>query len=567
MKKQIFKNKFDKLTYFVTLGVMMLYIVFAALFKDSDIKRIKYVPPAKNLHLYFDEELTQEVKLPFNNNKSEEAFTLYTKMPNVRDSNVIEIHGKYKMLTARLRGNIFYVSELPRFMGIKTYAGRNTCFIPLSSVCSGEVIKLTMSLQENPYGASITKVRVSTLATYIHENLAKCIPTCILAILLFVCALFSLNSFIFSYLYQSKKTLEDLDISVETFLISLSIVIWIITNYDVLGVILGNMAGVGIINYLAFTSMPVFFSAFLCAINKKHKCMLRLFQITAEANLIFQMIMFVTGTRDFTQMLFLTHVIDVIGIIMTVSAAFDFAYVKKITGEQKILSIGSAVFGVFAVVSMFLFLFGKDMNYMFLITIGFLILFGMHIVTSLLKLSTSLKEHAKLLESERNSYKDQLTNLGNRRLLYRKMAKLEALGIDNETNFIMIDVNGLKVINDTFGHDAGDELLKGTAICMTEAFPDAELICRLGGDEFFIIIREEESILERRMQRFTHYAANWNGDKIKSISVSYGIANRLKYPGMSLTELQKAADTEMYQAKSNFYKNKSELSEALDGRR
>ena len=69
------------------------------------------------------------------------------------------------------------------------------------------------------------------------------------------------------------------------------------------------------------------------------------------------------------------------------------------------------------------------------------------------------------------------------------------------------------------------------------------------------------------MQRFTNYAANWNGDKIKSISVSYGIANRLKYPGMSLTELQKAADTEMYQAKSNFYKNKSELSEALDGRR
>jgi diguanylate cyclase (GGDEF)-like protein len=279
------------------------------------------------------------------------------------------------------------------------------------------------------------------------------------------------------------------------------------------------------------------------------------------------MVMFLTGTRDFTQMLCLTHVIDVMGIVMTLCAAFDFAYVKKITREQKVLSIGSAFFGLFAVLSMFLFLFGKDMNYMFLITIGFLILFGMHIVTSLLKLSTSLKEHSKLLESERNSYKDQLTSLGNRRLLYRKIAKLEALGIDNETNFIMIDVNGLKVINDSFGHDAGDELLRGTAICMTEAFPDAELICRLGGDEFFIIIKEEQYILDRRMQRFTNYAANWNGKTIKSISVSYGIANRAKYPGLSITELQKAADTEMYQAKSNFYKNKSELSEALDGRR
>ena len=168
MKKEFFKSKFDKLTYFITLGVMCFYIVFAFSFKDSDTKKIKYVTPAKTLQLFFDEELTQPVKLPFNNNKSEDTFSVYTKLPNVRDSNVIEIHGKYKTLTARLRGNIFYVSELPSFLGIKTYAGRNTCFIPLSNVCSGEVIKLSISLQDNPYGANISKVKVSTLATYIN---------------------------------------------------------------------------------------------------------------------------------------------------------------------------------------------------------------------------------------------------------------------------------------------------------------------------------------------------------------------------------------------------------------
>ena len=102
---------------------------------------------------------------------------------------------------------------------------------------------------------------------------------------------------------------------------------------------------------------------------------------------------------------------------------------------------------------------------------------------------------------------------------------------------------------------------------MTEAFPDAELICRLGGDEFFIIIQEHADILERRISRFLYYAANWDGEIIKTISISYGVANRAKFPGFSIQELEKAADEEMYKAKSNFYKQKSALAEALDGRR
>ena len=563
----VFKNKLSKTTFFVTLGLMIFYLILAFFFKDTDLKRVKYATPATPLKLYFDEELTQPVKLPFNNNKSEEIFTVYTKLPSLRDTNIIEIQGKYKNISARLHQSVFFNSEVPSFMGIKTYAGRNTCFVPLSAVLSGQTINLMISLQKNPYGASISDVKISTMATYIDENVKECLPSYLLAGLLFICSLFSLNAFVFSYLYQSKKTFEDLDISIETFLISVSIVIWIITNFDVLGVIMGNMAFVGVLNYLSFTSMPIFFSAFLCAINKKHRLMLRVLQVISEINLALQVILFVTGIFDITQMLFATHLIDIVAIIVTICVAFDFAYVKKFNREQKVLSIGSTIFGMFVIASMLLFFFGKDMNYMLLITIGFFILFGMHILASLLKLSNSLNEHAKLLESERNSYKDQLTSLGNRRLYYRKIAKLEAMGIDSETNFIMIDVNGLKATNDTLGHDAGDELLKSTAICMMEAFPDAELICRLGGDEFFIIIKERAEILERRINRFISYASNWDGEVIKTISLSYGVANRSKYPGYSIPELEKAADEEMYRAKSNFYKNKSALSDALDGRK
>lgn len=567
MKCFLFKNQFDKYTFVITFTVIVFYVITAFAFKDNDTVRVKKTPDEIPLELYFDEQLTQKVKLPFDNNRSPEIFTLYARLPVVKEGNVVELIGKYRSLTADLQGINFFASEMPHFMGIKTYAGRNLCFIPLNATCSGKVLTIRLSLQKNPYGSNISKVCISTISTYIDKNLAECMPTYLLSVLLFICSLFSLNAFLFSYLYQKKRVSVDFDISVETFLVSLAIVVWIITNFDVLGVIVGNTAFVGILNYLAFTSMPVFFATFLRSINKKHEKKLRLMQIGAQANLIIQFFLFITGLADFTQLLFMTHIVDIVGVVLTVGVVFDFSSIKKYSLEQKVLCFGSAVFALFAIVSMLLFIFGNEMNYMFLITMGFFLLFGMHMGTSLLKLSVSLKEHQNLLESERNSYRDQLTNLGNRRLYYRKIAKLEALGFEDDMNFIMIDVNGLKSINDSQGHDAGDELLVGTAVCMTESFPDAELICRMGGDEFFIIVKEKADVLEKRMNRFLAYAENWSGKYVKMISVSYGIANQQKFPGFTIPELQKAADEEMYKYKNDYYQHKNMLEEALEGRR
>lgn len=567
MKNFLFKNRFDKYSFFITFAVIVFYIVSAFVFNDSDTVRIKKAPDEVPVDLYFDVQLTQKVELPFNNNKSPHIFTLYTKLPPVKDGYVLQLTGKYRSLTADIQGINFFASEMPHFLGIKTYAGRNLCFIPLNSSCSGKLLALHVSLQKNPYGSNISKACVTTVQTYININAAACMPSYILSVLLFICSLFSLNAFLFSYLYQKKRATVDFDISVETFLVSLAIVVWIVTNYDVLGVAVGNTAFVGILNYLAFTSMPVFFAAFLRSINKNHEKKLRVFKIAAQANLVLQFLLFVTGIADFTQLLFLTHIIDIFGVILTVGVIFDFSSIKKYSLEQKVLCFGSAVFALFAIVSMLMFILGNELNYMFLITMGFFLLFGMHMGTSLLKLSISLKEHQQLLESERNSYKDHLTNLGNRRLYYRKIAKLEALGFENDMNFIMIDVNGLKRVNDSLGHDAGDELLVGASVCMTEAFPDAELICRMGGDEFFIIVKEHDDVLEKRMNRFLAYAENWNGKYIRSISMSYGIANNQKFPGFTITELQKAADEEMYKYKTEYYKHKHMLEEALEGRR
>lgn len=99
------------------------------------------------------------------------------------------------------------------------------------------------------------------------------------------------------------------------------------------------------------------------------------------------------------------------------------------------------------------------------------------------------------------SYHDQLTGVYNRRFFEEELNRLNAeryLPI----SLIMADVNGLKLINDAFGHEAGDELLKRMARILSDTCRQGEIIARLGGDEFVILLPstneyEAEKIVKR----------------------------------------------------------------------
>ena len=101
------------------------------------------------------------------------------------------------------------------------------------------------------------------------------------------------------------------------------------------------------------------------------------------------------------------------------------------------------------------------------------------------------------------SYHDQLTGLYNRRYYEEELVRL---GTEDNLplSIIMGDVNGLKYINDRYGHHLGDELLKKSAAIMQKACRGNDMIARLGGDEFIILLpktseTDTEKIIERIM--------------------------------------------------------------------
>lgn len=119
------------------------------------------------------------------------------------------------------------------------------------------------------------------------------------------------------------------------------------------------------------------------------------------------------------------------------------------------------------------------------------------------------------------SYHDQLTGLYNRRFFVEELHRL-----DVERNYplciIMADVNGLKLINDSFGHVVGDELLIKVAEVFREACRADEIISRIGGDEFVILIPKiENKHTEQLIERIQELAASVNVSSV-NLSVSIG---------------------------------------------
>lgn len=156
---------------------------------------------------------------------------------------------------------------------------------------------------------------------------------------------------------------------------------------------------------------------------------------------------------------------------------------------------------------------------------------------------------------------DRLTNIMNRRMgttyLQKQMGRVKREGIDLTVCFI--DVNGLKNVNDNFGHNEGDNLLKSTAQLLADNIRETDAVARFGGDEFLIIfndcqLQEAKDIWNRIEKAIDNW--NKNTEKPYEISLSRGFAQKTKDDDLSLDDLVNKADERMYEKKMKYHNQK-----------
>ena len=162
----------------------------------------------------------------------------------------------------------------------------------------------------------------------------------------------------------------------------------------------------------------------------------------------------------------------------------------------------------------------------------------------------------RLREALRNqSIKDPLTGLYNRRYLEEILQRetRRAVRAGYSVGALMLDLDHFKKFNDTYGHDAGDTVLRETASLLIKSVRAEDVVCRFGGEEFIVILpmadlKTSQARAERIRSRLRELAVVHQGQSLGMITVSVGVAG-LPEHGTSPKELLEAADAALYRAK------------------
>ena len=144
---------------------------------------------------------------------------------------------------------------------------------------------------------------------------------------------------------------------------------------------------------------------------------------------------------------------------------------------------------------------------------------------------------------------DSVTQLNNRLSFDEDYGKISQRRLDPDLVIGVMDIDVLKETNDSLGHAAGDELIRGAADCIQKLIKPYGKVYKVGGDEFFAIFKCSEEILEKIKQEMKDAFASWKGKSVESLSVSCGYATRREFPSSPLGELFSTADDRMYKEK------------------
>ena len=163
------------------------------------------------------------------------------------------------------------------------------------------------------------------------------------------------------------------------------------------------------------------------------------------------------------------------------------------------------------------------------------------------------KKDDELLEQRIQIKTDALTGLLSR---YAYNNALDKYTTDMPESLVAfsIDINGLKRVNDTLGHEAGDELICGAAACIKNVFDEVGSCYRTGGDEFIVLASMSKNEAVKCVQDIEKLTKNWTGSLVDSLALSVGYAVMEEHKDCNCSELIQVADKQMYMAKDEYYR-------------
>lgn len=261
-------------------------------------------------------------------------------------------------------------------------------------------------------------------------------------------------------------------------------------------------------------------------------------------------ILHLTNIAHYPKYLIVYHIYILVSFLFMVF--FKVFYDRGAGLQEKILTSGTVVFVLFGIADIFRYnvqnMFGMEKSFLdaTCLPFGTLLFIILLMVGYLVYMYEELMDKTEKEVLRQIAYRDALTGIYNRAKCEHIFEVLNRE--DNDYAIVSIDVNGLKYVNDTFGHSAGDKLLCTFADVFKTAFNGIGTTIRMGGDEFVAIVRAEHlSDLSSALK--TMVLLEKDAKLPITLNVAYGYSVRRRGDAVTAMDVYRMADANMYAMK------------------
>ena len=424
-------------------------------------------------------------------------------------------------------------------------------FIQLPDDCVGKEIKIVICSREDNAFSSIPAIEIvptqSMIASFARQHLMLIFVSLFLIVLGIILMITSLIGVFF-------KTQAQRLIWIGSF--SFLIGVWSMGTTKTLQIFSIDLALNATIEYLSLflAIIPLLIQMYNLRKDSApwKKWMLLICIVASIVYVSVATILHFTNTMHYCETLGVFHIIMVISLIIILVAAWK--PLKDMNASDRVLNIG--FFALFATGGVDLirfmvqkYLLTNDQNLSnSILPVGALIFIVFLIMSYLFFVYNNILEEENRKTLTRLAYHDTLTGLYNRAKGEEIMKKWSEE--DEDYIIINMDLNGLKRINDTYGHSQGDLLLTTFAENLTKAFSDEATIVRIGGDEFVVLAKEKEkNSLEHSLLKLNRLNREVSQELPFTVEVAYGLASSGESGVKDYEKLGRIADQKMYEMK------------------
>lgn len=555
MKKNIAENSIRVFFIVLFTSVFLLFLVANGLMQKSN-NAGNVIDIDKNVLFQINDKQPQKVNLSeysFDFPEVGDTITITAVLPDTYVSQpVMMLNVYHSTVEVFLDGKNIYQYGQDLFK--KGYTlGHGYFRIPLSDNYQGKELKIQLTVTEKDSYSSLEPIYIiNSSESYTHLITDH--------FLTFMSSLTLITIGVVGLIASLSRKKYDRDTRTLTWIswFAIGMSVWMLCNDCLIYLIVPNFQMASIMEYYGVytTVIPVALFFANAQSNMRYRNIFlgcAIFMIAA--NIVITVIHLCGGVHY----IFWVPYIQIVMILLILFIIYTLFRSYRNESNQRVLTYGMIFMGFVVFFELIRFNLYKYLNGLFpislsLMPIGTLIFVSSMIYSYCIKIIESYHDRAEQEFLEKLAYMDMLTNIFNRNKCEKIIDDMEE---QRQPGYLInFDLNGLKYVNDNFGHTQGDILLKNFSEILRKTFQEKGIVGRMGGDEFLAVMYEvEENKVKDVLTNLDENITLWNtkhpDDKI---SVSYGYAYYNGEKHVKLRNVYEQADVHMYEYKKEIKK-------------